>query len=115
MTAPGWRLAGVPVLVAGGGAGALAEVVQLRERGADVTVVAHELVPALEDLVDRGLVARGADVTEAEVVAASRLVVDARTPARLAEVLEPGFEVALHEPARAGRPWILDTTARTTP
>ncbi|WP_286960559.1 MULTISPECIES: uroporphyrinogen-III C-methyltransferase [Arsenicicoccus] len=85
MTAPGWRLAGVPVLVAGGGAGALAEVVQLRERGADVTVVAHELVPALEDLVDRGLVARGADVTEAEVVAASRLVVDARTPAERSE------------------------------
>lgn len=41
--------------------------------------------------------------------------VDARTPARLVEVLEPGFEVALHAPARAGRPWILDTTARTTP
>lgn len=85
MTAPTWRLAGVPVLVAGGGPGALAEVVRLRERGAEVTVVAHELVPALEDLVDRGLVARGADVTEADLVRASRLVVDARDRAKQGE------------------------------
>ncbi|WP_409485541.1 uroporphyrinogen-III C-methyltransferase [Arsenicicoccus dermatophilus] len=75
-----WRLDGVPTLVAGGGAEALAEVVALRERGAVVTVLATELVPALEDLVDRGLVARGADVTEPELVAAARLVVDARPP-----------------------------------
>ena len=66
------------VRAAGGGAEALAEVVALRERGAVVTVLATELVPALEDLVDRGLVARGADVTEPELVAAARLVVDGR-------------------------------------
>ncbi|AKT52073.1 uroporphyrinogen-III C-methyltransferase [Arsenicicoccus sp. oral taxon 190] len=80
MTPAGWQLDGVPVLVVGGSAHALGEVVRLREQGAHVTVVADELAPALDDLVDRGLVQRGADVTEPELVAESRLVVDARTP-----------------------------------
>ncbi len=37
---------------------------------------------------------------------------EARTPRALAEILAGGFDVALTEPERAGRPWILDTTAR---
>lgn len=35
-----------------------------------------------------------------------------RTPAALAAALEPAFEVALSEPTRPGRPWVLDATAR---
>lgn len=35
-----------------------------------------------------------------------------RTPAALAAALEPAFEVALTEPAKAGRPWVLDATTR---
>jgi uncharacterized protein len=50
----------------------------------------------------RGLVARA--ICEAGV--------DARTPQALADVLAEGFEVSLAEPARAGRPWVLSTTAR---
>lgn len=35
-----------------------------------------------------------------------------RTPRELAERLEPAFAVvALHEPARPGKPWVLDVTA----
>ena len=35
-----------------------------------------------------------------------------RTPTALAAALEPAFEVALSEPTKAGRPWVLDATAR---
>lgn len=35
-----------------------------------------------------------------------------RTPAALAAALEPAFEVDLTEPAKAGRPWVLDASAR---
>lgn len=34
-----------------------------------------------------------------------------RTPPELAEVLAPSFTVGLEEPARPGRPWVLDVTA----
>lgn len=37
---------------------------------------------------------------------------DPRTPQALAEVLAPSFDVRLHEPQRAGRPWVLDALAR---
>jgi cytoplasmic iron level regulating protein YaaA (DUF328/UPF0246 family) len=36
--------------------------------------------------------------------------VDARTPAALADVVARRFAVTLSEPARAGRPWVLDVT-----
>lgn len=35
-----------------------------------------------------------------------------RTPEQLADALSPDFTVQLHRPERAGRGWILDTTAR---
>ncbi|WP_068256836.1 YaaA family protein [Janibacter corallicola] len=35
-----------------------------------------------------------------------------RTPTALARALEPAFEVSLTKPARTGRPWVLDATAR---
>ena len=35
-----------------------------------------------------------------------------RTPATLAEVLSPTFEVTLSEPAKGGRPWVLEATER---
>lgn len=35
-----------------------------------------------------------------------------RTPETLAEALADGFDVALAPPARAGKPWVLSTTAR---
>ncbi|WP_435198868.1 YaaA family protein [Janibacter sp. GS2] len=35
-----------------------------------------------------------------------------RTPAALAAALEPAFEVDLTAPAKVGRPWVLDATAR---
>ena len=35
-----------------------------------------------------------------------------RTPAALARSLEPAFKVSLTRPERAGRPWVLDATAR---
>lgn len=50
----------------------------------------------------RGLVAR-------HLCAESR---DARTPDALERLLEPGFETRLHEPAKAGRPWVLDVNTR---
>lgn len=37
---------------------------------------------------------------------------DVRRVPELVEVLTDTFEVVLHEPARAGRPWVIDTTAR---
>lgn len=36
---------------------------------------------------------------------------DLRTPKALARHLAGRFQVELHEPARAGRPWVLDTSA----
>ena len=53
----------------------------------------------------RGLVAR--HLLEAER--------EPKTPAALAEVLESAFDVALTEPAKPGRPWMLDASVRTTP
>lgn len=50
----------------------------------------------------RGLVARHLCVTGER----------ARTPERLAEVVGEAFDVALTPPARRGRPWVLDVTAR---
>jgi cytoplasmic iron level regulating protein YaaA (DUF328/UPF0246 family) len=50
----------------------------------------------------RGLVTRALCGTDA----------DPRTPQALAEVLAGSFRVELHTPARAGRPWLLDATAR---
>lgn len=35
-----------------------------------------------------------------------------RTPKALVRALEPAFEVTLTEPARQGRPWVLDATVR---
>ena len=35
-----------------------------------------------------------------------------KTPAALARALEPAFDVALTEPAKGGRPWVLDAIAR---
>ncbi|SOC54880.1 YaaA family protein [Ornithinimicrobium cerasi] len=46
----------------------------------------------------RGLVAR----------ALTEEAADPRRPAALVELLRPSFEVMLHEPARPGRPWVLD-------
>jgi uroporphyrin-III C-methyltransferase/precorrin-2 dehydrogenase/sirohydrochlorin ferrochelatase len=46
---------GLPVTVVGGGGAALRRVAALREARADVTVVAAHVVPAIEDLADRGL------------------------------------------------------------
>jgi cytoplasmic iron level regulating protein YaaA (DUF328/UPF0246 family) len=37
---------------------------------------------------------------------------DVRRVPQLADVLSDAFDVALTEPARAGRPWVLDATAR---
>ena len=37
---------------------------------------------------------------------------DPRTPAAVARALEPAFDVELTEPARPGRPWVLDASAR---
>lgn len=37
---------------------------------------------------------------------------DARTPQALAEVVSRAFDVELHEPVRAGKPWTLDALAR---
>ena len=45
---------GLPVTVVGGGGAALRRVAALREARADVTVVAAHVVPAIEDLADRG-------------------------------------------------------------
>ena len=45
---------GLPVTVVGGGGAALRRVAALREAGAAVTVVAADVVPAIEDLADRG-------------------------------------------------------------
>ena len=50
----------------------------------------------------RGLVAR-------ELCRVGR---DVRRVPQLVEVLDGAFEVALEEPARAGRPWVVHTTAR---
>ena len=50
----------------------------------------------------RGLVARALCVAG----------VDARTPPALEQVLTGEFKTALHEPKRAGQPWVLETTAR---
>ncbi|MDT0215423.1 peroxide stress protein YaaA [Rothia sp. ARF10] len=50
----------------------------------------------------RGLVARHLCVTGQR----------ARTPERLAEVVGEAFDVTLTPPARRGRPWVLDVTAR---
>jgi uroporphyrin-III C-methyltransferase / precorrin-2 dehydrogenase / sirohydrochlorin ferrochelatase len=44
----------LPVTVVGGGGAALRRVAALRQAGADVTVVAAHVVPAIEDLADRG-------------------------------------------------------------
>lgn len=35
-----------------------------------------------------------------------------KTPTALASALEPAFEVDLSEPAKGGKPWIIDVTAR---
>ena len=50
----------------------------------------------------RGLVARALCVAG----------VDARTPARLEQVLAADFKTSLHQPTRPGQPWVLETTAR---
>lgn len=50
----------------------------------------------------RGLVTRHLLGAEAEP----------RTPAALAEVLTPAFEVTLSEPTKSGRPWVLEATER---
>lgn len=50
----------------------------------------------------RGLVAR----------ALCRTPEDPRRPEALVELLEEEFEVALHEPGRAGRPWTMDVVHR---
>ena len=50
----------------------------------------------------RGLVAR----------ALCESAADPRRPSALAELLSDRFEVALHAPARPGRPWVLDALER---
>src|SRR4051794_3788092 len=44
----------LPVTVVGGGGAALRRVAALHQAGAEVTVVAAHVVPAIEDLADRG-------------------------------------------------------------
>lgn len=87
-------LAGRPVVVAGGGAAALAPVTALLEAGAEVTVVAETASTTIADLATRGLL-RVAPALTAELLAGAALVVPATGAAA-------GDEEAVRRAAAAG-------------
>jgi siroheme synthase-like protein len=74
------KLAGRKVLVVGGGPVAAAKVAALRETGADVSVVAPEVEPALSELAAAGKISVARRSFEAADIEGVWLVVAAATP-----------------------------------
>src|SRR4029079_15931177 len=74
------KLVGRKVLVVGGGPVAAAKVASLREAGAEITLVAPEVEPALADLAAAGKISLARHSFDAADLGGAWLVVAAATP-----------------------------------